>query len=113
MSRQELVIKIGDERIPAKYKVCPRCNGYGMHTNPSVDGNGITQSEMDELGDQFREDYINGLYDVTCYECKGERVVKVIDREFASNEQIKLYAEMIQAQYEDEQMRKMEMGYQP
>jgi RecJ-like exonuclease len=112
MSRQELIIEIDDEKIPAKYEVCPRCKGHGMHTNPSVDGNGITQSEMDELGEQFREDYINGLYDVTCYECKGKRVVKVIDQEFASDEQIKLYDEMIEDLRIEREILRMEQKYQ-
>jgi hypothetical protein len=28
---------------------CYRCRGKGFHVNEAIDGNGITQSEMDEL----------------------------------------------------------------
>jgi hypothetical protein len=58
-----------------RYAVCPRCEGRGSHVNPAVDGNGITAEEMDELGEDFREDYLSGVYDVRCEECGGNRVV--------------------------------------
>jgi len=64
---------------PAEYKVCSRCHGEGKHTNPAIDGNGITQSEMHELGEEFFEDYMSGVYDITCQKCNGERVEAVID----------------------------------
>ncbi len=59
--------------------VCPRCHGTGKHVNPSIDGNGITGSEMEELGDDFRDDYLNGAYDVVCRECNGRNVVDEVD----------------------------------
>ena len=58
-----------------KYALCPRCEGRGSIVNPSVDGNGITAAEMDELGEEFRADYLAGLYDITCPTCDGRRVV--------------------------------------
>lgn len=64
-----------------KYEVCPRCEGEGTHVNPAVDGHGITADEMDELGEDFREDYIAGVYDVACSMCKGKRVVTTEDKE--------------------------------
>ncbi len=77
-----LVNADGDEiefSLAAKFEVCRRCNGEGTHTNPSIDGNGITASEMEELGEDFREDYMAGVYDVQCSECKGTRVTAVPD----------------------------------
>lgn len=61
--------------LPFVRAVCSRCDGEGKHVNPAVDGNGITAEEMDELGDDFRESYMSGVYDVRCEECNGERVV--------------------------------------
>ena len=58
-----------------KYAVCPRCEGRGSHVNPAVDGNGLTAEDFDELGDDFREGYFSGVYDVECSECHGQRVV--------------------------------------
>ncbi len=76
--------------LPATYEVCDRCRGTGSHVNPNIDGNGITESEMYELGPDFREDYFAGVYDVTCEECKGLRVVLVIDEKSCNPEQQKL-----------------------
>ena len=57
------------------WNVCPRCRGEGSYVNPAIDGNGITADEMAELGDDFREDYMAGTYDVPCELCHGRRVV--------------------------------------
>lgn len=73
----------GEEDIvlfPATNIICYTCNGTGKTVNPSIDGNGITASEMDELGEDFREDYMSGVYDVRCRTCKGKNVVAQIDR---------------------------------
>lgn len=77
--------------IPAKNELCPRCDGEGSHTNPAIDGNGITASEMDELGDDFREDYMQGVYDVTCERCAGAKVIVVPDLKRCSPEQRSQY----------------------
>ena len=72
---------VGVEReltLPAVYEVCGRCQGEGKHTNPSIDGNGITQEEFDEDPD-FRENYFSGVYDIECEECHGKRVVAELD----------------------------------
>lgn len=58
-----------------KYVVCPRCEGEGTHVNPDVDGNGLTSSDLEELGPDFLDDYLGGMYDVTCRRCNGKRVV--------------------------------------
>src|SRR2546429_2611843 len=65
--------------LPTRMQVCPRCQGHGSHTNPSIDGNGITADEMAELGDDFRDDYMSGAYDVTCETCGGANVIPVVD----------------------------------
>jgi hypothetical protein len=64
---------------PGCFEVCWRCRGEGRHCNPAIDGNGITSSEMEELGDEFREDYLRGVYDVPCEVCGGRRVTWEID----------------------------------
>jgi len=64
--------------LPAKYEVCGRCDGEGKHTNPAIDGNGISQEQFDEDPD-FEEDYRAGRYDVECEECKGRTTVLVVD----------------------------------
>lgn len=73
--------------FPAKFEVCGLCDGKGKHVNPSIDSNGITGEEMYELGDDFRDDYMNGFYDVSCYRCKGQNVEPAIDEGALSKEQ--------------------------
>lgn len=63
--------------MATRFAVCPTCEGRGSIVNPAVDGNGISAEEMAELGDDFREDYLSGTYDVRCPECGGNRVVPV------------------------------------
>lgn len=74
-----------DEGAPhwifGKYIVCSTCRGKGSHVNSAIDGNGITESEILELGDDFMVDYMDGLYDVPCTDCEGIRVVLTIDRD--------------------------------
>jgi hypothetical protein len=92
-----------DQEFPAKYEVCDRCQGEGRHTNPSIDGNGITGSEMQEIladDPDFLEDYMGGKYDVTCHVCHGNRVVLVVDEESCTPEQLSEYLEREKEEYE-------------
>jgi len=75
---------------PAKNIVCPRCDGEGTHTNPSIDGNGLTQSDIDEAmhdDPEFLDNYFGGVYDVMCHECDGKRVILAVDYDAMTEEQ--------------------------
>lgn len=102
------------EEIPSKYEVCDRCRGEGKHTNPAIDGNGITASEWAEWDYEDRENYMNGVYDITCEECNGKRVVLVLDEDNCTEEQIEKYykykREQRQYDYEEAYLRRMESG---
>jgi RecJ-like exonuclease len=65
--------------VPARWKICSRCKGNGHHSNPSIDGNGITQSEWAEWDEEDREKYMRGAYDVCCECCSGTGKVLVVD----------------------------------
>lgn len=69
----------GEEKeysFPAVMKVCGTCEGKGTHVNPSIDAHGITAEEWDrDWSYEDRDNYMNGFYDVTCYECGGNNVV--------------------------------------
>lgn len=77
-NRDELVVK-----FPARWVVCPACDGGGTDRGRSVecDGGGFTASEWAEQDDEFREDYMTGRYDRTCETCKGRTTVQEIDEE--------------------------------
>jgi RecJ-like exonuclease len=61
-----------------KLKICPRCEGRGKHTNPNIDGHGLSREDFDN-DPQFEEDYFAGVYDVKCHKCKGEKVIPAIE----------------------------------
>ncbi len=101
--------------LPAEYAVCDRCHGEGKHVNPSIDGNGITQSEMEELGDDFRESYFRGDYDVSCDVCHGNRVVlEIVETKFLTEEQKELeeiYWKQLRRESDYDEERNMERRY--
>lgn len=76
--------------LPAKWDICNRCNGEGHHTNPNIDGNGITAEEWDrDWDEEEREMYMSGGYDVRCEaNCEGGKVI-VPDDAACENEPFK------------------------
>lgn len=64
--------------LRTKNVVCPQCDGKGTMVNPSVDAGGISEFEFAQ-DPEFRRAYFSGVYDVTCSQCKGKRIVSVID----------------------------------
>jgi hypothetical protein len=97
------------EEIPMTYEVCPTCQGKGTHVNPSIDSQGLTQDDFDEDPD-FEENYFGGQYDVRCYECKGARVVPVINRSACDPEVLKYLDEQEEERRRDEWERAAEMS---
>lgn len=55
--------------------ICERCSGHGRVDNPAF-SNGITSSEWDEWGEEDRQSYLGGAYDVRCAECDGSGKVQ-------------------------------------
>jgi hypothetical protein len=86
--------------FPFKFDVCGTCDGKGKHVNPSIDSEGITGSEMEELGPEFMEDYMGGVYDVPCAECGGQRVVPVVDEDRADKKCLDAFREWQEAEWE-------------
>ena len=64
--------------FPFEYVVYPTCEGRGSHVDPGVDRDGISRDDFDQ-DPGFEEDYFSGAYDVTCFQCNGQRVVPEID----------------------------------
>jgi hypothetical protein len=77
-----------EHELPVTFEVCPTCEGRGKHVNPSVDAGGLSAEDFYEDPD-FAESYMEGHYDVTCYECGGNRVVPVINRDRCDPEILK------------------------
>lgn len=93
--------------LPGHYVVCPRCRGKGSHVNPAVDGHGISAEEFAEDPD-FAEGYFSGRYDVSCEECRGERVVAQIDLEKLPKALRKRIEEQLRFEAQDRRDRERE-----
>lgn len=63
--------------FPAKWQVCHICEGRGKHVNPSIDCNGLSKEDFDRDPD-FMEEYLSGVYDITCNNCRGRNVEPVL-----------------------------------
>lgn len=96
--------------ITSKFEVCPSCYGKGKSSGYL---GAFTQSDFEEQGPEFLEDYLNGEYDRTCPECKGQRVVEVIDESRNSPELIEAYNKHLQEEYAYEQLVRMENRENP
>ena len=103
-------------KLPAEYEVCSRCQGRGTHVNPNIDGHGISEDEWNgpDWDEDSRQTYLSGGYDVTCEECRGLRVVLVVDESRCDKSLLERYlrardAEAADAR-EDAAIRRMECG---
>lgn len=70
--------------LPAKYGVCTECEGHGTIMNPSIAEHAYSMEEfMESYDEEEREHYFKrgGMYDIPCTECKGARVVDVVDED--------------------------------
>lgn len=79
-----------------KPDVCHRCNGTGKTLYGSLEGMAFTQSDFDEDPD-FREELMDGVYDVPCPNCARMGAVLTLDTEENPKEiveRIKKYVEL-------------------
>lgn len=97
------------KEVQTKKEVCERCKGEGSHVNPSIDGNGITAQEMHDAGEEFSDNYRAGVYDVQCEECKGLRVIDVVDVDLLSTEDKTAYYKNIDQMCADEAEHQAEL----
>lgn len=102
-----------DCKLPKTIIVCRTCRGTGNHVNPSIDGNGITQSEMEELGDDFLDQYLTGFYNVTCIDCEGNNVSTIVDEDRLDKKIKDEFLSWMESAYESEAIASAErrMGY--
>ena len=69
-----------DIELPTKWAICSTCDGNGKNSL-HIDGNGITQSEMQEWDEESWEIYLRGGYDKPCHPCSGSGKVRVVDED--------------------------------
>jgi hypothetical protein len=103
--------------LPARMEVCDLCQGTGTVVNPSIDASGLTSDDFYKDPD-FEEEYFSGYYDIPCPQCRGNRVIPVVERETLSSEQRKDYDEYLEYKREmdaemesDRRTMMAEMGF--
>lgn len=101
--------------VPFKWAICGRCDGDGTHTNPAIDGHGITADEWNgpDWDDESRETYLSGGYDVSCEVCGGSGKVQEQDYDSLPDEVRELLEEddRFAAEYEAERAHELRLGY--
>lgn len=94
------------KEVISKRIVCDRCNGDGTHTNPNIDGNGLPDECVNDQ--DFMADYMRGVYDVSCEECKGNKIIDVIDLDYLDPRDTRAYWS-----YKDEERQaEIEVAYE-
>lgn len=91
--------------IHTKWEVCWHCKGSG---SSSAYLGAFTADDMYELGDEFREDYMNGHYDRACPECNGRTTVREIDRDLTDESVLKEFDSYVKADSDVRQIEAME-----
>jgi len=81
----------GSVAVPAKWVICPCCEGSGQVENAAF-SSGFTSSEWADEDDDFKENYLSGGYDVACRECDATGKVAAPDMEQLTYPQKRLLA---------------------
>jgi len=99
----EMIDAEDEMELPAHWEICHRCRGEGSHTNPSIDGHGISAEEWNgpDWDEDEKETYLSGGYDVACEAgCIGGKVL-VVDEEQCKLEPLKSLLEAYYTQEND------------
>ena len=105
-----------DNQIESEYiitttnKLCHMCGGDGTVVNPSIDAGGLTSDDFAEDPD-FYDDYRSRVYDISCPECKGNKVIKDPNMKDLPKHVIKIIEECEADAYDDARTRAAELAY--
>ncbi len=80
--------------LPFKWVICAGCDGHGKS---SAYLGAYTQSEMDEAGPDFHDEYMSGGYDRTCDVCDGAGKVTTVDWAAMTKTQRSAWNEQVRA----------------
>lgn len=112
-----LTKKDGYIHLPFNFEVCSSCGGTGSYVDPNIDSNGITSEEFEnDWSYEDRENYFSGMYNITCEECNGARVVPEIEFDYLTQDEkkfVKLLDEIRNDAYEEarQDWKERQMGY--
>ncbi len=75
--------------LPAKRIVCWACDGNGTELRGGLKGAVISEENLADP--DFCRSYFGGDYDVSCSECKGLRVLDVVDEDALTKKMAERY----------------------
>lgn len=90
--------------VPAKWIVCPDCNGSGTELNHHLKGVWFSAEDMNEDPD-FAEDYFGGTYDVPCSRCCGRTTIAVPDVSLCSMKEKRILVKIRREEREEARYR--------
>ena len=101
------VSKFGKE-FPAKWVICPECDGEGHHGNPAY--NGLSSaSEFCQEHPNFMQEYMDGVHDVPCKKCHCTGKTLDVDYEAISEQDNEWLMEKEDDELENQYEREYEM----
>ena len=78
------------KEVPYKFEVCSGCQGHGTRLHEAIGSHAYSMEEFQqEFDDEEAREYFTrgGIYDVTCWTCNGEKVVKHPDLTVLTDEE--------------------------
>lgn len=102
----QIILYLGDDEIPlpTKWEICGHCEGEG--TSSAYLGV-FTRDDMDEMDDEWKEDYCAGRFDRACEHCSGGKV-KVADWDRMPPEHQDAYRAQLEEEHQTRQTERME-----
>ena len=67
-------------RCISRYELCYQCEGSGTMVNPSIDCKGLSSEDFERDHD-FRDNYMSGVYNITCSTCHGKKELRIQEYE--------------------------------
>lgn len=93
-----------EKALPFKWEICEACEGHGLSSSYL---GAFTRSDMDEMGEEFMEDYFVGRLDRPCDHCENGKV-KVIDERRVSKADLDAWEKQVAGDEECEAIHRQE-----
>lgn len=86
-------VKVGSERVPARYEICSECQGLGK----------VATAHNPSIKFSSAQSYLEACQVLSCNTCKGERVIKICA---GTDDQIEAYAQEVEEKKQNKKDKK-------
>jgi len=96
------ILFVGDEEktLPMKWCICGQCEGEGQSSGYM---GAFTSDDMDQMDQDFIDDYFAGNFDRPCDACGGSGKIQEVDEERLSPEDLKAWYAQEEQRWRDHQ----------